>query len=88
MRVLATISKCSVDCAPLNCNFHGLQAAGTLMTDLKDQDDAATTVPVVQQWLTWLATPQVAPPLDGHNGCFAWKERHAPLTQVCCMSVG
>ena len=71
MHILANISRCSVDCAPLKCKLYRLQAAGTLMTDLKDQDDAATAVPVVQQWLTWLAIPQVASPLDGHNGCYA-----------------
>ena len=71
MHILANLSRCSVDCVSLKCNLHSLQAAGTLMTDLKDQDDAATAVPVVLQWLTWLATPQVAPPLDGHDGCFA-----------------
>ena len=71
MHILANTHKCSVDCRPLKCRLYHLQAAGTLMTDLKDQDDAATAVPVVQQWLTWLATPKVASPLDGHNGCCA-----------------
>ena len=69
--ILANTHKFSVDRRPLKCKICHLQAAGTLMTDLKDQDDAATAVPVVRQWLTWLATPQVASPLDGHNGCFA-----------------
>ena len=71
MHILANTHKCSVDCRPLKWRLYHLQAAGTLMTDLKDQDDAATAVPVVQQWLTWLATPKVASPLDGHNGCYA-----------------
>ena len=47
--------------------FHCLQAAGTLMTDLKDQDDAAAAVPVIRKWLRWLATPKVASPLERHN---------------------
>ena len=60
--------KCGEDCAPRKCKCYRLQAAKTLMTDLRDQDDAATAVPVIRKWLRWLATPKVTSSLVGHNG--------------------
>ena len=55
------------------------------MTDLTDQDDAATAVPVVQKWLRWLATPKVASSLGRRNEPSAQEEYHAPLTQALYM---
>ena len=71
VHVIANIRICGVRCALLNRNVQCLQAARTLMTDLRDQDDAAPAIPVIQKWLTWLAIPKVASLLDGHNGLFA-----------------